>query len=340
MTPTYSPLIRRRRFGNRRRRSFGAPLPPTELGGEAGWGDGETKDVEADPTAALVSLIEQADSTCDYSGAISLLDQLQQHDPLNAGVPAKLAELQSKQQRAERQRGLLERALGEMKKGENALAVTYLSDARFNPTPCAQAAIEDLYQRAAAATREDVSRDELAKLQEARHRERDDQLAAMQARRQRTSGNANRWGSLEQGLAGLLGELNRPRPRSENADETLARIYGRKTASSGASSSTGKSSPGTRESGGPTPVAGSARWCWTQFEGTNSKAQSYWIMENSFSTPEAQGTVYQLIWSPSRSAPQGSRGRMHGPFRDYNAAQSSLKRLCPNPSPIGVNVLR
>ena len=72
--------------------------------------------------------------------------------------------------------------------------------------------------------------------------------------------------------------------------------------------------------------------------GPNSNAQTYWIVENSTLLPGAQLTSYQLIWSSSRSTPQGSRGRVHGPFGNYNAAQSSLKRLCPNPSPFGVNV--
>ena len=134
----------------------GAEVGSLEHGPSApgAWGEGETKDVEADPTAAFVAQIQQAEANCDYLGALSLLDQLQRDDPLNTWVPGKLAELQPKRLRADNHQKLLEQALGEMKKGKNALAVTYLAQAHSTPTPCArtQAAVAGLYQRAVEAT--------------------------------------------------------------------------------------------------------------------------------------------------------------------------------------------
>ena len=163
------------------------------------WGEGETKDVKQDPTVALVGQIQQAEANCDYLGALSLLDQLQRDDPLNTWVPGKLAELQPKRLRADNHQKLLEQALGEMKKGKNALAVTYLAQAHSTPTPCTrtQAAVAGLYQRAIEATRQDVSRRQTAELEEARReRERDAQLAGVQPERR----DPNSWAGSPTGF--------------------------------------------------------------------------------------------------------------------------------------------
>ena len=224
------------------------------------WGEGETKDVKQDPTVALVGQIQQAEANCDYLGALSLLDQLQRDDPLNTWVPGKLAELQPKRLRADNHQKLLEQALGEMKKGKNALAVTYLAQAHSTPTPCTrtQAAVAGLYQRAIEATRQDVSRRQTAELEEARReRERDAQLAGVQPERR----DPNSWAALQQGLSGLLGEMNRRQTRRENADETLARIYGTRSRTSGSSRTT------TNAAGRTGVTSSTISRCWTQSMG-------------------------------------------------------------------------